>query len=355
MKTKPAPTLATIADAAGYSLATVSRALGNHPGLPARTISRIQRLAERMGYRANPLVTQVMRHMRRARGSVPRGAVAYLVFGATAEDWKKHLTYVGFFAGAQARAEELGFTLVQFWADDPAMSSKRLAQILRARGITGVVIGPSPGLPRAPELDWTDFAPVKIGVPFADLSLPCAVSNHYRAMLVVIERLAALGYRRPGLVLQEHQTIKTSNLWLAPLLIHWQHARPSDRVPPLVMSLWREENFAAWFRAYRPDVVIGLRSELIEWLGRLGYPVPRRVGFVHLDRCTERGVFAGIDQKPQEVGAAAMDMLVSRLLANERNLQVSPRQLLVEGVWVDGPTLRRQRGSQPGGAEMTTR
>jgi LacI family transcriptional regulator len=308
--------------------------------LPAKTIAHVQRVAGRLGYRSNPLVTEVMRHMRGAHIALSRGTLAYLVFGPTRGEWQKHLTFVGFFEGARARAEELGFTLEEFWADDPAMGAARLSQILRTRGITGVIVGPAPGLPAPPKLEWADFAPVKIGVPFLDLPLPCAVSNHYRGMLRVIDRLNALGYRRLGLVLQEHQNIKTSALWLAPLAYHEQHLRPADRVAPLVLSKWREADFARWYRTHRPEVVIGLRSELIGWLARLGRRVPEHVGFVHLDRCTEPGDFAGIDQKPREVGAAAVDLVVNRLLANERNLQLAPRQLLVEGVWVDGPTVR---------------
>lgn len=340
MEPKPAANLAAIAAAAGCSVSTVSRALRRSPVLPGRTIQRIQRIANRLGYRTNPLVTQVMRHMRGAHIASSRGTLAYLAFGPTGDAWQRHLTFVGFFEGARARAMELGFTVEEFWADNPAMSPVRLGQILRARGITGVIVGPSPGLPAAPRLAWADFAPVKIGVPFLDLPLPCAVSNHYRGMLRVIERLTALGYRRLGLVLQEHQNIKTSALWLAPLAYHEQHLRPGDRVAPLVMKRWREADFTRWFRAHRPEVVIGLRSELITWLEHLGQDVPAKVGFVHLDRCTEPGDYAGIDQKPREVGAAAVDMVVHRLLANERNLQPAPRQLLVEGVWVDGPTVR---------------
>jgi LacI family transcriptional regulator len=308
--------------------------------LPAKTIKHIQRVASRLGYRANPLVTEVMRHMRGAHIALSRGTLAYLVFGPTSHEWQKHLTFVGFFEGARARAEELGFTLEDFWADDTTMSPARLSQILRARGITGVIVGPAPGLPAPPKLEWAGFAPVKIGVPFLDLPLPCAVSNHYRGMLRVIDRLKTLGYRRLGLVLQEHQNIKTSALWLAPLAYHEQHLRPGDRVAPLVMKRWREADFARWFRTHRPEVVIGLRSELITWLEHLEKRVPEDVGFVHLDRCTEPGNYAGIDQKPREVGAAAVDMVVNRLLANERGLQPAPRQLLVEGVWMDGPTLR---------------
>jgi len=344
MELKPAPTLAMIAAATGYSTSTVSRALRASPALPAQTINKIQRVATRLGYRANPLVSGVMRHIRGGRLASSKGVLAYLVFGGVRGEWRQHLTFVGFFEGARARAEELGFTLEEFWADDPAMKPARLSQVLRTRGITGIIVGPAPGLPAAPKLNWADFAPVKIGVPFLDLPLPCAMSNHYRGMLQVIDRLKTLGYRRLGLVLQDHQNIKTSALWLAPLAYHQQHLRPTDRVAPLVLKKWHETDFARWFIAHQPEVVIGLRSEIVLWLARLGRRVPAQVGFVHLDRCTELGEYAGIDQKPREVGAAATDLVVNRLLANERNLQLAPRQLLVEGVWVDGPTVRALKG-----------
>ncbi|MBP7483201.1 MAG: LacI family DNA-binding transcriptional regulator [Lacunisphaera sp.] len=345
--TPPIPTLATIAAASGFSVSTVSRALQGNPALPAATVRKIRAAARAVGYRPNPLVSDMMRHMRKIGHPAARGTLAYLTFGPNRDDWERHLTFVGFHQGARARAEELGFHLEPFWADAPGMKGARLTEILRARGIAGVVIGPALGLPRAPQLDWRQIAAVKLGVPFTELPLPCAVSNHFRGMTDVIARLRTLGYRRFGLVLQDHQNMKTSGMWLAPFALHMQHSRPADRVAPLLLERWREADFARWFCAHRPEVVIGLRCELMVWLERLGIGVPGQAGFVHLDRCTEPGDHAGLDQKPREVGAAAVDLLAQRLLANERGLPALAKQLLVDSVWVDGPTLRAQPANQP--------
>lgn len=215
MAQKTVVTLTVIAKATGFSTATVSRALRGNPALPKATITRIKSAAKKLGYRLNPLVTEVMRHLRGGQVT-PRGTLAYLVLGKTRHEWREHLSFVGFYEGARARAEELGFTLEQLWANDPAMKPARLKQILLTRNITGLLVGPTLGLPIAPQLDWSEFSPVKIGVPYPDLPLPCAVSNHYQAMRLVISRLNSLGYQRLGLVLQEHQNIKTSALWLTP-------------------------------------------------------------------------------------------------------------------------------------------
>lgn len=340
MPEKRRPTLASIASLARVSEATVSRALRGHPALSPGTVQRVRRIAERMGYRPNPLVSSVMRQFRGTRGAAVHGVIGYLTFGANASAWREHLTFLGFFEGAKSRAEELGFALDEIWADQPGLGPARLHEILRARGITGLIIGPTAGLPRTPELPWDDFAPVKIGVPYPDLPLPCSMSNQYHAMQRVIERLHARGYRRLGLVLASHQNIKTSAMWLTPFNYHELHARPEERVAPLVMSTWSEAVFARWFKQHRPEVIIGLRRELITWLDRLGQRVPEDVGFVHLDRATERGNFAGIDQRPREIGAAALDMVVGRLHANQRGLPDTQRLLLIDGVWVDGPTIR---------------
>jgi LacI family transcriptional regulator len=339
-KLQSTPTLATIAQLVGCSPSTVSRALRGSRSLRGTTIQKVRRAAQELDYRSNPLVSDMMRHLRVLGRATPGGTLAYLVFGETPNVWKAHLTFVGFHQGATARAQELGFRIETFWADAPGLSGPRLTQILRARGLTGVIVGPKPGLPQAPQLGWEHFAAVKIGVPFPDLPLPCAVSNNYRGMVRVIAQLTGLGYRRLGLVLQEHQNLKTGGTWLAPLTLHEQHIRPADRVAPLVLKTWNEAPFARWFRAHQPEVVIGLRCELIKWLERLGRRVPDDVGFVHLDRCTEPYACAGLDQQPQEVGSAAVDLLAQRLMANERNLPVLSKQLLVDSVWVDGPTLR---------------
>src|SRR4051812_49177178 len=57
-------TMRAIAEQAGVTHATVSMALRNHPLISAKTRQKIQRIARNLGYRPDPEVAKLMRHLR---------------------------------------------------------------------------------------------------------------------------------------------------------------------------------------------------------------------------------------------------------------------------------------------------
>lgn len=316
----------------------MSRALRGHPGLARTTVRHVRQLARELGYDRSPLVGEVMRRIRGGGHFKGIGQIAYLTFDATADGWRQHLTFQRFFAGARTRAEKFGLHVEPFWLHEPGLTARRAAAILEARGIEGLLVGPGTGWTRTPELDWRRFSAVKIGTPFPGLPLPCAVHHHFQGMTCLLAELARRGYRRPGLVLRDYQEAKTEGAWSAPLYRAQQTFRPADRVPPLWLTELSPRAFATWFRRHKPDVVIGLGSHFPGWLVDLGCRVPEDVGFVDLDRCTPNR--AGIEQRSSLIGAAAVDLLLSRLLTHERGLTPAPPILAIEGVWADGPTVR---------------
>jgi LacI family transcriptional regulator len=60
----PRVTLSDIADAVGYSKNTVSLALRSDPQIPEATRAVIRETAERLGYRPNPVLSQLMAELR---------------------------------------------------------------------------------------------------------------------------------------------------------------------------------------------------------------------------------------------------------------------------------------------------
>jgi LacI family transcriptional regulator len=333
------PTLAQIAAAARVSKATVSRALRGHPALASATVQRVRRAARALGYAGSPLVGEVMRRIRRGAHFQSIGQIAYLTLDPTADGWRQHITFVRFFEGASARAEKFGLRVEPFWIHEPGLTARRATAILEARGVEGVLVGPGTGWTRNPELDWRRFSAVKIGTPFAGLPLPCAVHNHFQGATCLLTELARRGYRRPGLVLRDYQDTKTGGAWSAPLFRAQQNFPAADRVPPLLLGELALPRFAAWLDRHEPDVVVGVGNYLPEWLARLGRRVPRDIGFADLDRCTPDR--AGIEQRSDLIGGAAVDLLLSRLLTRERGLSPCPPIVTLEGEWLDGPSLRR--------------
>src|SRR5687767_5578914 len=109
------PTLREIARRAGVSHTAVSLALRNDPILPARTRTRLRRLADAMGYRPNVLVSALMTQVRLRHGRRAAEAIGFLTGGTSADDWRNHSAAVGFYQGARNRAEDLGMRLEPFW------------------------------------------------------------------------------------------------------------------------------------------------------------------------------------------------------------------------------------------------
>ena len=56
---------------------------------------------------------------------------------------------------------------------------------------------------------------------------------------------------------------------------------------------------------------------------------------------------AGINECFDTIGAVATETLVAMLHRHESGVPVSPHQILVEGSWVPGDTVTRQRATKP--------
>jgi hypothetical protein len=156
----------------------------------------------------------------------------------------------------------------------------------------------------------------------------------------LLAALTARGYRRPGLVLLEPQVSKADPGWVA-TWVHWEWRLPAaQRVPLLVPPALEPRALRRWLKRYRPDAVIGVELGLVSALQELGYDVPGDIGFAHLSR-PEGAAPAGMDQCPREIGAAAVELVAGQVLSNERGLAITPRVMLIEGIWREGWTARR--------------
>src|SRR5581483_9373017 len=197
----PAPTLRSIARAAGVSLGTVSLALRNNPQTARATRARVQAIAARLGYRPDPQVAKLMSYLQQRRRRPRAGALAYVTAFAERDVWRESSTWTSYFEGAAAQAESLGYRLEHFWLRAAGMSEQRLSRILHHRGIEGLLIAPVPRTQRRMTLEWPRFSTVAFGYSLHEPRVHRVVHNHFHTMSMATAELRARGYERIGLVI----------------------------------------------------------------------------------------------------------------------------------------------------------
>jgi len=95
-------------------------------------------------------------------------------------------------------------------------------------------------------------------------------------------------------------------------------------------------------------VIVSARSRISQiptFLKQMKLSVPKDVGLAHHHVRTGDAVSSGIDENGRKIGAAALDYLVAMLNRQEFGVPDTPQHLLVEGRWVPGKTVRRQRAA----------
>jgi len=337
-----APTLRSLARDLGVSRTTISEALRGSTRVRAATAERIRAAAEAAGYHHNPLAGAIMSELRRSRGELFRGVLA--VVGVEEPDRPAYAArfYGELIRGTTDRATELGFKVEQFMINARSLPQRRLDHILQSRGIRGVLLLPTWQDPDFMKIDWSRYAGVYLDYHIERPPLRCICSDHFRSMMMVLQRLHALGYRRPGVILPRHQDERLQHRWEGAFLAYQRHHPASRPVPPLVADVIGEKNFSAWFRRHKPDVVLGHIVQAMDWMRACGARVPRTHGFFCLNLVHADRPCAGLDQSPHLIGVRAVEIVIAQLHRNERGVPSSSSLTTLPSTWVDGPTLRRR-------------
>jgi LacI family transcriptional regulator len=324
---------------------TASRALREGTVVAEATRARVRAEAERLGYRPDPFLAGLSEHRRRGGGAWRRATLAYVTqyaAGTKFARWRKWPVYRGFFDGAKARAEALGYGLEEF-SVSAAGTRTRAERVLANRGYAGLLMAPADSAAGYTRLGLDEFPVVALGYSLRKPRLHHAVSNHYRAVQDVLHEVKKRGYRRPGLAVSRQRDARSMHRWTASFR-SWQelYLPASRRVPVcLVDDTEMDAAMPAWFARERPDVVLTVTSAEREVLVRAGWSFPRDAGYAALSlQPGEAGVCAGFSEEPSAVGASAVDLLHLLILRNERGVPEGPLGLLVDGRWHDGPTLR---------------
>lgn len=335
------PSLRQLASQLGLSHTTVSEALRGSPRVKPATRARVAEVAQTLGYRRNPLAGALMSEMRRSRAGTFRGVLAVLDLDGPTDRPPGAMRYhKELVTGATRRAEELGFKMDPFVMGKGGLSLERLDQILQSRGIGGIFLLPVRDTPDLTRLDWTHFSGIYSDYVIERPGLHAVCPDHYRAMLTAMERLLALGYRRPGLVLQAAHDARLLHRWEAAYHAFQNHHEGMTRLPPYIAQHHDQESFSRWFSTVDCDVVLAHNPMVLEWMRAAGARVPSTHGFCCLNVMNSEEPCAGLDLQPRLLGARGAELLISQVLCNETGSPDLPMTTVLPAAWVDGPTVK---------------
>jgi DNA-binding LacI/PurR family transcriptional regulator len=334
-----AVTLETIARKLKVSKVTVSLGLRGSTRISEEMRAKITRVAAEVGYKPNPMVSALMVSLRARHRAGTAFNLCYLTAYPTRDEWKENPVFVRYHEGARRRAVELGYGLEVHWTGEAEGSGERLSNILHARGIPGIVLAPLPVHGFRLGLDWSRFSTVAIGWSMNEVPCHHIANSQYHTINTALAACLARGFTRIGFAIPQLVDDKTEHIWLAAYLGFLARHPGLRKLAPFVTDPFLAESYFAWHDKQRPQVVVTTDVRVLDFLTRRGIRVPNDVAYVHLDYTPERGDLAGINQQPDEVGAAAIDLLVEQINQNRRGVPDVPKSVLIEGVWRDGATL----------------
>ena len=334
-------TIRDIAARAGVHYSTVSLALRNSPKLSPDLRARIRDVADQLGYVPDPAMTALSAYRNSTRPVHYQATLAWVNNWPDQADLRKVKTFDRYFRGVTERAARLGYRIDELWLRAPGMTGASAHAILKARNITGLLLAPQPFAHTPLSLDLKNFSPLAFGYSLQPSTLHLVTNHQYQSMTLLLRRLTELGYRRIGLYLRADWDEKVNNSYLSGLLLLQHQQPPADRVPPLLNESDSEEEFRAWFKTRRPDVVVVIGGQVRAWLEKgLGLRIPADVGLANLNLDPDDAWLAGIDQNDRLIGATAVDILTGMIQRNERGIPPTPIRTLVEGVWKLGLSVR---------------
>ncbi len=338
----PRVTQQDIAKAAGVHRTTVCLALKNHPNIPESTRAKIRTLADKLGYVPDPMLSALAVYRDRKHPRAFQGSLAWLANNEPPFDWREKGIFKKNHGGAVASAKSHGYTLEVFDLQTPGMTAKRMAGILRARNISGILVAPQPRPNTTLDFPWENFSAIAFGFTLAKPALHCVTSSVYQATLQTIRHIRAQGYRRIGFAstsMQDERFNHSSlSVYLAEMFLHGEE--------PLVLPMRPEgctpQELRGWVKQVRPEALL-VSLDVADMIGNAGLEIPRDVALACPSLAHDKGPLAGICENAFLVGEVAVDQLVAMLQRDERGVPSVLQRVFVEGYWVSGSTLPMRR------------
>lgn len=329
-----------VADRAGVSVMTVSRALRNDPCVRKEQREKIERIANDLGYRPNAFLGRYLSITKQTRAETSGNVVALL----HCRDRTRDETGDGLH-GEEALGEHLPWEFLKnhaqtmrlkvevFPVENSKASVAQVFRILRARGIRAVLVLPGHEPHAMESFCFDPFVAVSLGFGNIGEDLNRVGTDIMTGFRHLTACYLARGCRRIGLAITHKEDVKVNHGFSSGLLRFHKEIPAGDRVP----ALWLKDDpgraadvarFTEWFRSTRPDLVIGDENRLRAWMDAAAIPEKQRPLLVSPDWAPGQTV-AGLNHRRDLACRFAVDMLTTGLISNQTGVPANAISMLV--------------------------
>ncbi|HRE80762.1 MAG TPA: LacI family DNA-binding transcriptional regulator [Opitutaceae bacterium] len=322
--------LRAIAEAAGVCLMTVSLSLRHSPKISEVTRKRVHRIAHQLGYRPDPELSRLMRHLRTSRISPGTTGIALVDFQPE-QGPPEHAYSKSIREGVAFQASRLGMSVSTFHGTDYRLNPARVLHVIRSRGINGIILLPSPvPMDFDSSLDWHGLSVVSTSNSIRSPRFHYIVPNQFGNMMRLIEDAQAKGCRKVGSIFDEVFDQRTHHHFTAALTWHG-HGRRILVTPQDLPEAAKRKRITDWLGRHQPDAVFVQCDSAAETVRRLrGQPERARFRVMGLGP-HNRGGFSYLDERADLIGIAAVDVLAGMITYHETGIPSHARTVLIEG------------------------
>jgi len=330
-----------LAKLAGVSKTTAAYAIKNNPRVSQEVRERVQKLAQEHGYQQSPVVKAFMHEMRRGKAYRER---LYSLCYITSLDKTTRVSRLrayaferDIFEGARDEAEALGYPLEVITLDPEALSQQRLKQIIQAKGIRGLFIGPGGDAFTQLELDLDQLATISFGYTITEPELDRIASDLLLATKEAANRAFERRYRTIIFAITPNHDDRVGNRWTSGAgALHALHGGRKIRILRDRFNVLVEKLVPLIQRCPAP-VVLG-ESNLIEGLAKSGIRIPRDCGFVALSTNIQSNHTA-IIQPNYQIGKLGIERLSMKVERSQWGIPETPTRTVLKCDWQEGETL----------------
>jgi DNA-binding LacI/PurR family transcriptional regulator len=323
------PGLREIAAASGVCLMTVSLSLRNSPKISAGTRERVQRVAREMGYQPDPEISRLMQRLRTSRTTRGTTGLAIVDF-YPAMDFRELSYHRRIREGIIKRAGQLGFGVDQLKAAEYKFNLRNILSVVRNRGIEGLVLFPSVVAPLVldPAVDWNGLSVVAATNSILSPRFHCVAPHQFSNMMRLIESMHAHGHYIVGALLEESFDERTAHHFTAAMNWHGHGSRVLI-IPAALSQHERTKLITAWLAKHSPDLIFAQAPEsalpIVNRREPQNRPTIAALGTPADDQ------FSYLDEHPEVVGSAAVDLLAGMMYYHETGIPEHPRITMIDG------------------------